>query len=85
MPNGGTHNARTGRILNDEGRSAGFADLLIFLPDFTLAAEMKTRTGGRLSPEQAEWGRFLGERPRWEWRCFHGAKEAIDYLVSVLS
>ena len=58
IPNGGLRNRITGALLKSEGARAEFPDLFLFVPRppyCGLAIEMKRRTGGRLSPEQAWW------------------------------
>lgn len=57
VPNGGAHEAVTGRILKAEGVLAGVADLLLLYPCrgyHGLCIEMKTATG-RQSDSQKEW------------------------------
>ncbi len=45
VPNGGKRDARTGKMLKDEGALAGVADLVIIMTDMVVFVEVKTGTG----------------------------------------
>jgi hypothetical protein len=84
VPNGGTRNIIEATRLKASGVVRGAPDLCVFLPNVTVALEMKTRTGGALSAEQERWGRFFSERPGWMWYCARGAQDAIRFLEGLI-
>lgn len=45
VPNGGNRDARTGKMLKDEGALAGVSDLIIVLPESVVFVEVKTDKG----------------------------------------
>jgi hypothetical protein len=57
IPNGEARSRTTGARLKAEGVSAGVPDL--FVPAWSLWVEMKRASGGRVSPEQADWHAYL--------------------------
>lgn len=86
VPNGGKRGIVSATRLKAEGVKRGFPDLLIFLPNgVNVALELKARSGGRVSPEQREWGQFFGERPGWKYILALGAGEAIKAIEAYCS
>jgi hypothetical protein len=81
VPNGAKMGAREGSKMKKEGMQKGIPDLLILNPP--IALEMKRREGGRLSPEQEEWGRVF-ESLGWSWVVGYGAKDAIQKIEAIL-
>ena len=85
VPNAARRSPRTAAMLKAQGMRAGVPDLI--LPkapygkfDITgVAVEMKRASGGRVSPEQAEWIALLES---CGWRCIvaKGAEHAIREL-----
>ena len=57
IPNGGGRTTGTGAALKAEGVVAGVPDL--FVPAWGVWVEMKRSKGGRLSPEQKDWVKYL--------------------------
>lgn len=66
IPNGGARSKTTAGRLKAEGVSSGVPDL--FVPAWRLWIEMKRETGGKLSPNQKDWIKYL---------------KAIDHVVIV--
>ncbi len=57
IPNGGYRSMTDAAKFKAEGLSAGIPDL--FVPAWRLWVEMKRQKGGRVSPEQADWIKYL--------------------------
>lgn len=57
IPNGGYRSRVTAARLKAEGVMRGVPDL--YIPEWNLWIEMKRIKGGRLSPEQRDWKRYL--------------------------
>jgi hypothetical protein len=57
IPNGGYRSMTDAAKFKAEGLSAGIPDL--FVPAWRLWIEMKRQKGGRVSPEQADWIKYL--------------------------
>jgi hypothetical protein len=91
IPNGGMRSKATAGKLKAEGVRAGVPDL--FLPiavggHHGLWVEMKTRTGGRLSPDQVSWIahlRLQGYRVEVCPGVDHGIRAIRDYLAGSLA
>jgi len=85
VPNGGNRSPITGARLKLLGTKRGVPDILIFDPpplsDYVgMAVELKRKSGGRVSEEQAEWILKL-HRVGWAAKVCHGfddAKQAIE-------
>jgi hypothetical protein len=83
VPNGmRAKGIRTAVKAKKEGMSAGFPDL--FIPAWQLFIEMKRTKGGKVSPEQKDWLRYLQE---CGYTCYvaNGAKEAITLVRQFLA
>lgn len=86
VPNGGQRNAIVAAKLKAEGVRRGFPDLMLLVPRhgfYGLFIEMKRETGGRLSPEQADWLEWLAAQGFMAVVCkgFQAAKDTItSYL-----
>lgn len=52
VPNGGNRDARTGKMLKDEGALAGVADLIIVMPSEVIFVEVKTDKGKQSESQQ---------------------------------
>lgn len=81
IPNGGARSKRTAAKLKSEGVMSGVPDL--FIPEWNLWIEMKRTKGGRLSPEQRDWKRYLediGNTVFVAMGCEH-AMELVDKFV----
>ena len=52
VPNGGNRDARTGKMLKDEGALAGVADLIIVMPNEVFFVEIKTDKGKQSESQQ---------------------------------
>lgn len=81
VPNGGARSKRTAARLKSEGVMRGVPDL--FVPEWSLWIEMKRIKGGRLSPEQRDWKRYLeevGNTVFVAFGCEH-AMELVDNFV----
>ena len=81
IPNGGARSKRTAAKLKSEGVLRGVPDL--FIPEWNLWIEMKRTKGGRLSPEQRDWKRYLediGNTVFVAMGCEH-AMELVDKFV----
>lgn len=74
IPNGGFRSRATAARLKVEGVSPGVPDL--FVPKHLLWIEMKRIKGGRLSPEQRNWQRYLVDECGHTWMVCHGAEDA---------
>ncbi len=57
IPNGGQRSRTTGAKLKAEGVSAGVPDL--YIPAWRCWIEMKREKGGKLSPQQKNWIKYL--------------------------
>jgi len=75
IPNGGARSPATASRLKAEGVSPGVPDL--FIPAWGLWIEMKRANGGRLSPEQKEWHKYL-ESCGYRVIVGHGCPDAIN-------
>lgn len=64
------------------GVSKGVPDYLILLPGRVVFVELKRRHGGRVSPEQLEWGEALVRSGAFFSVCY-GALEAISFVTSL--
>jgi hypothetical protein len=81
IANGGFRSKRTAAKLKSEGVMRGVPDL--FVPEWNLWIEMKRIKGGRLSPEQRDWKRYLeeiGNTVFVAFGCEH-AMELVDNFV----
>jgi len=82
VPNGGARNVVTGAMLKRAGLSRGAPDVLVFSKPpgckgaVGSAIELKRQSGGRVSPEQAEWLTALRDLG-W---CAFVAKGAVDAI-----
>lgn len=74
IPNGGFRSRATAARLKAEGVSPGVPDL--FVPKHLLWIEMKRLKGGKLSPEQRNWQRYLVDDCQHTWMVCHGADDA---------
>ena len=74
IPNGGFRSRATAGRLKAEGVSPGVPDL--FVPAWQLWIEMKRLRGGRVSPEQRNWQRYLVDECGHTWILCHGAEDA---------
>ena len=74
IPNGGFRSRATAARLKAEGVSPGVPDL--FVPFHRLWIEMKRVKGGKLSPEQRDWQRYLVDECGHTWMVCHGAEDA---------
>lgn len=86
IPNGGRRNARTGRMLRDEGVRRGVPDIFLACPRPPFAGlwiELKRRKGGRVQKEQLEMLLLLQSNGYVAQVC-HGWEDArgciCDYL-----
>jgi hypothetical protein len=66
------------------GVSKGVPDYLILLPGRVVFVELKRRHGGRVSPEQLEWGEALVKSGASFSVCY-GAMEAIAFIQELSS
>lgn len=73
IPNGGFRSRATAARLKAEGVSRGVPDL--YVPEKSLWIEMKRIKGGRLSPDQRDWMRYLNEIGNTVMVCY-GAEDA---------
>lgn len=82
IPNGGWRSKATAMKLKVEGVARGVPDL--FVPQFNLWIEMKRVKGGRLSPEQRDWIRYLDEVGNTVLVCYghEHAMEEIDAFMA---
>lgn len=86
VPNGGARSKAAGGKLKAEGVKRGVPDYLfpVRRMDFVgLAIELKAN-GGRLEPEQREWGELLC-RQGWRATVCYGAEEAWAVIRQYLS
>ena len=74
IPNGGFRSRATAGRLKAEGVSPGVPDLCV--PAWQLWIEMKRLRGGRLSPEQRNWQRYLVDECGHTWMLCNGADDA---------
>ena len=74
IPNGGFRSMATAGRLKVEGVSPGVPDLCV--PAWQLWIEMKRLRGGRLSPEQRNWQRYLVDECGHTWMLCNGADDA---------
>ena len=74
IPNGGFRSRATAGRLKAEGVSPGVPDL--FVPAWQLWIEMKRLRGGRVSPEQRNWQRYLVDECSHTWMLCNGADDA---------
>ena len=74
IPNGGFRSRATAARLKAEGVSPGVPDL--FVPFHCLWIEMKRIKGGKLSPDQRNWQKYLVEECGHTWIVCHGAEDA---------
>lgn len=75
------------------GTSKGFPDLLVFVPIYgifneidayqPIAIEMKRRKGGKISPEQKQWGEILS-MAGIPFRVCAGSDEAEAFVKEVM-
>lgn len=81
IPNGGYRSRATAARLKAEGVSRGVPDL--YVPEKSLWIEMKRVNGGRLSPDQRDWMRYLEEIGNTVLVCFGAddAKAKIDNFL----
>lgn len=77
IPNGGYRSRATAAKLKAEGVMRGIPDL--FVPEWSLWIEMKRIKGGRLSPEQRDWKRYLEDVGNTVFVAF-GCQHAIDQV-----
>jgi hypothetical protein len=67
------------------GLRKGLPDLLVAIPGKCLAfVEMKRIRASYATQEQKEWIDLLNTIPNVEGRVCRGAKEAIDFITSIL-
>lgn len=64
------------------GVSKGVPDYLILLPERVVFVELKRCHGGRVSPEQLEWGEALVRSGAFFSVCY-GALEAIAFVTKL--
>lgn len=86
IPNGGARDAVTGARLRAEGVKRGVPDLCLPVRRNAWAGlwiEMKTISGGRVAPEQADWHQFLKSQG-YAVMVAKGYEEAIAALVLYL-
>lgn len=82
IPNGGYRSRSTAAKLKSEGVMRGIPDL--FIPEWNLWIEMKRVKGGRLSPEQRDWKRYLEELGNTVHVAF-GCVDAMDFIDKFVS
>lgn len=82
IPNGGWRSKVTAMKLKVEGVARGVPDL--FVPQFNLWIEMKRVKGGRLSPEQRDWIRYLEEVGNTVLVC-HGHEHAMEQIDAFMA
>ena len=84
IPNGGYRSRATAGRLKAEGVARGVPDL--FVPAHNLWIEMKRVRGGRLSPDQRDWIKYLESLGNTCLVCFGAddAKEQIDVFMDAL-
>ena len=82
IPNGGWRSKVTAMKLKVEGVARGVPDL--FVPQFNLWIEMKQVKGGRLSPEQRDWIRYLEEVGNTVLVC-HGHEHAMEQIDAFMA
>lgn len=90
---GGRQAAIRGARMKKLGTSKGFWDLMLFVPIKGITnevdayqpimIEMKTRKGGKVSPEQKNWGEVY-KLAGIESKICKGAEEAIAFVESYL-
>ena len=74
IPNGGLRSLSVASRLKAEGVSSGVPDLCV--PAWRLWIEMKRVKGGKLSPDQRNWQKYLVEECGHTWIVCHGAEDA---------
>ena len=79
-PNGGYRNITTATMLKQEGVSAGYPDINVYLTNKMLCIEMKKK-GGKIQPNQKEWIEYLNTLPYCKSKVCYGAIDAIDFIV----
>lgn len=77
IPNGGYRSRATAARLKAEGVSRGVPDL--FIPEWSLWIEMKRTKGGKLSPDQVNWIKYLKDLGN----TVHVAYGAYDAMIFV--
>lgn len=77
IPNGGYRSRATAARLKAEGVMRGVPDL--FVPEWSLWIEMKRTKGGKLSPEQRDWKKYLEQCGNTVYVSY-GALDAITYV-----
>lgn len=84
IPNGGYRSRATAARLKAEGVARGVPDL--FVPSHNLWIEMKRVKGGRLSPDQRDWIKYLEMLGNTCLVCFGAddAKAQIDAFFEAL-
>lgn len=84
IPNGGYRSRATAGRLKAEGVARGVPDL--FVPAHNLWIEMKRIRGGRLSPDQKDWIKYLESLGNTCLVCFGAddAKTQIDAFFDAL-
>lgn len=82
IPNGGWRSKATAMKLKAEGVSPGVPDL--FVPQFNLWVEMKRVKGGRVSPDQHDWIKYLTEIGNTVLVC-KGHEHAIEQIDAFMA
>lgn len=82
IPNGGWRTKATAMKLKVEGVVRGVPDL--YVPEVNLWIEMKRAKGGRLSPDQRDWGRYLNSIGHTFLEC-HGHEHAIEQIDAFMT
>lgn len=82
IPNGGWRSKATAMKLKVEGVSRGVPDL--FVPQFNLWIEMKRVKGGRLSPDQHNWIKYLTEIGNTVLVC-NGHEHAMEQIDAFMA
>lgn len=77
IPNGGYRSRATAARLKAEGVSRGVPDL--FIPEWNLWIEMKRAKGGKLSPDQVNWIKYLKDLGNTV-HVAYGAYDAMQFV-----
>ncbi len=79
-PNGEKRHISVAKRLKAEGVSKGYPDINVYTPSKMLCIELKRVKGGRVSPEQREWIKYLNGLPYVEAKICKGFEEAREFI-----